>query len=406
MMLGLFLAFVALALYCEVSLWRRMRRWAVRRWLLYLYEAITVLLWVVTLACIAGFMAGWDTGSGFTKVCGVVLIAFFLNGMAKMFYVLLGYVGRRTGWERTMSVVSWGAVVFIAATIVYGASAGRSRIRVEEEMYLSDRVPEAFDGFRIVLFSDIHTGLLLNRDGMLRRLVNTVNSLDADIVVNGGDIVNYDYRELDSTVMNILSGIRSRYGVYSVLGNHDLGIYIRDKAANDPADNIRKIELAQSSIGWHILRDTSVMILKGSDTLWITGLNYPDELVHRSHRPASDTLDVSHAYMGVPDAGFNITLSHAPQVWDAIRMAGRGDVTLSGHVHSLQMKLSLGGWRWSPAAWLYDRWSGAYRDGENLLYINDGIGYAMIPMRIGAMPEVTLITLKRDGSDSIGGGFE
>lgn len=406
MMLSLFLAFVAVALYCEYSLWRRIYNDWKGRWPVWLYAVPTVSIWGVLLFCIVRFMVVSDTGSGFTRFLGVVLIIFFFNCLAKMIYLLFAYLGRITGKKRAMGTVSWILIILLGTVMSYGATAGRSRIRVEEEVFASARVPEAFDGFRIVLFSDVHTGLLLNRDRILEELVQTVNALDADVAVNCGDIVNYDYRELEPRVMNILSGMESRYGVYAVLGNHDLGIYIRDTSTYNPRENICRIEEAQESIGWRMLRDTSVMIIREADTISVTGLGFPDELVRRSHKRMADTIDVSGAYRGVPDGMFNVTVSHAPQAWDAIRGAGRGDVTLSGHVHSLQMKFSVGGRHWSPAAWFYDRWSGAYREDDRLLYINDGIGYAMMPMRIGTRPEVTLIILKRDENDSIGGGIE
>ena len=99
-------------------------------------------------------------------------------------------------------------------------------------------------------------------------------------------------------------------------------------------------------------------------------------------------------YRHVSDSTFNITISHTPQNWDEIRAAGKADLTLSGHVHAMQMKIHLGGKTWSPARWMYPRWSGLYTEDGKYLYINDGMGYVMYPMRIGAYPEITLITLR------------
>ena len=165
---------------------------------------------------------------------------------------------------------------------------------------------------------------------------------------------------------------------------------------------------AQRSLGWTVLRDSSAILVRGGDSIALTGLSFPEELVHRSHERIERELDLSEAYAGLPEKLFGITLSHTPQAWHRIMAAGRGDLTLSGHVHSLQMKLRLGQkWQWSPAAWFYDEWSGPYADGERMLYVNDGIGYAMVPMRIGARPEITLFELRRsDGGDCIGGGIE
>ena len=75
--------------------------------------------------------------------------------------------------------------------------------------------------------------------------------------------------------------------------------------------------------------------------------------------------------------------------------AGYGDLTLSGHVHSMQLKIRPWGRGWSPAKWIYKHWSGRYDTGRHTLYVNDGTGYVAYPMRLGAWPEVTLFTLKR-----------
>lgn len=102
------------------------------------------------------------------------------------------------------------------------------------------------------------------------------------------------------------------------------------------------------------------------------------------------------AYGDVPRETFNITLAHVPQLWEQITAAGYGDLTLSGHVHAMQLKIRFSGRGWSPASWLYEHWSGRYdNDDGRTLYINDGTGYVGYPMRLGARPEITLLTLKR-----------
>lgn len=395
MMVALFLSFVLIAGCCEYYIWRLLQKRGECSLFRWLYGGITAAVWALTALCIIRFVSLADAGSAFTRFCGVALIVFLFNGIAKMVYAVMACIGMLTGKRGVAGTISWIVIILLAGVTLYGATAGRSHIRIEKETFVSPRVPPAFDGFRIALFSDVHTGLLIGRDRVLKELVETVNSLNADMAVNCGDIVNYDYRELDEDVLDILGGIKSRYGVYAVPGNHDLGIYIRDTVRYNPAESLQKIEAAQKSLGWSVLRDTSVLLVEGCDTISVTGLDFPVGLIRRSHARAAGTADISAVYREIPSSVFNITLSHAPQMWDAVKGAGRGDVTLSGHVHSLQMKISAGGWQWSPAAWFYDRWSGAYRDGCRLLYINDGIGYAMIPMRIGTRPEVTLITLRR-----------
>ena len=83
-----------------------------------------------------------------------------------------------------------------------------------------------------------------------------------------------------------------------------------------------------------------------------------------------------------------------PQLWDNIRELHPADLTLAGHVHAMQIAIQVGQWRISPSMLLYKRWSGLYQEGEQYLYINDGIGYGLYPMRIGARPEITIFELK------------
>ncbi len=85
---------------------------------------------------------------------------------------------------------------------------------------------------------------------------------------------------------------------------------------------------------------------------------------------------------------------NTPEVWDAARASGPADLTLSGHVHAMQFKIRIGNWAWSPARWMYTRWSGLYEEEGKKLFINDGLGYVMYPMRIGTYPSITIFTLR------------
>lgn len=105
--------------------------------------------------------------------------------------------------------------------------------------------------------------------------------------------------------------------------------------------------------------------------------------------------DIGPTYRDVPEGLYNITAAHVPQLWDRILGTGHGDLTLSGHVHSMQSKFRLAGCAFSPAQLLYRRWSGPYEEQGRTLYVNDGIGCVGFPMRIGANPEITLFELRR-----------
>ncbi len=359
-----------------------------------IFRILSIALWIVPLAGLAVTMTRLDIRSETLRLIGTCLALFILNGAARIVHEIFGAAGRRLHCERGFRTAAWCMIGMLCLVTAYGLTTGRSRLRTTAVTVVSDRLPAGLDGLRIALISDLHTGMLPCRDAMLRRLVGTVNALEPDMIAFCGDFVNSDCRELTPEVMEILSDLRADRGIYSVEGNHDLGIYIRDTAAIPPAESLQRVIEAQRSLGWTVLRDSSAIVPVRGDTITVTGLKYPEELIRNSHGRLTDRLPLDDIYGSLPESKFNITLSHAPQAAPQVASLGLGSLTLSGHVHSLQTKLPFGERGWSPAAWLYDQWSGLYgTDGGGYLYVNDGIGCAGIPMRIGAYPEVTLITL-------------
>lgn len=289
------------------------------------------------------------------------------------------------------------AAIAVVALFVWGATAGRTTLRVNRVEIASERLPEAFRGFRIVQFSDTHLGTLLRPEHELRRLVDTINALHPDLILFCGDLINIRYTELDERAMEILGGLKSTYGVYSVTGNHDIGSYVRDTAALPVAVNLAQVIAREESMGWRVLEDSTVLLRRGGARISLSGIAFSEALRDVRHSGKMPDLDLSGVYRDTPDSLFNITVAHLPQMWELIVGAGYGDLTLSGHVHSMQMKLRLFGDRGiSPAGLIYKRWSGRYDDAQgHTLYINDGTGYVLFPMRLGAYPEITLITLTR-----------
>lgn len=325
---------------------------------------------------------------------------FFLMVVPKLTFTAISMLDYPVGaaLRRRSHIFGWlgmAAALFVGAHMLYGLTIGRSSIRVTRVEIVSDRLPASFDGLRIAQFSDLHIANLVNRDRFLTAVVDSLNSLGPDIVIQSGDIVNALASELDQGALNSLGRIRARYGVYAVLGNHDLGIYVRDTLNHRPKDIITDLVRRQQSIGWQVLRDSTAYVGNGTDTIAVTGLGYPyDPSLNSSHVLDLPEVDMKKAYGAVPEGMFNVTISHAPQLWDDVLAAGKADLTLSGHIHSMQIKVCRGERGWSPAVWLYDRWSGLYEEAGRYLYINDGLGYVMYPMRIGTRPELTLFTIR------------
>jgi len=287
--------------------------------------------------------------------------------------------------------IATGAAV--ACLLLWGATGGRTLLRVEKAEICSERIPEGFDGLKIVQLSDLHIGAMLRPEKELRRIVATVNALHPDLIIFTGDLVNIRATELNEDVLSELQ--RFEAPVYSITGNHDIGAYIKDRRKLPAAESLMQVIERQERIGWRVLQDTTIWLRRAGDSIALTGISFDPTLQWHRHASGLRSEQIGKAYRNVPDSAFNIAAVHLPQLWDQIAENGYGDLTLAGHTHSMQMKIDFFGRKWSPAAWMYDRWSGRYDEAGRTLYINDGIGSIGYPMRLGARPEITLITLCR-----------
>ena len=293
-------------------------------------------------------------------------------------------------------IVGISLCTIVAWVLIVGVVRTRKDLTVRRVEIASSRLPEAFDGYRIVFFSDLHIGSLTSAEGMCRTLVERINLLDADLVVFGGDLVNARYDELTPALASVLGEIEARDGVVAVLGNHDTGVYVRDTVALPIEENTRLLKCRIEAMGWRVVDDETEHLLRGNDTITLTGIGFSRELLeHRHSASVADSLDLRPIYSGVLRDKFNLSISHMPQLWRKIAELGYGDLVLSGHVHAMQIKGRVGGCEFSPAQLMYKEWSGLYTMPESHLYITDGVGSVGFHLRIGAPPELSELILRR-----------
>ena len=298
----------------------------------------------------------------------------------------------RRNWVRVM-----GAAVSVLAVVifVYGMAVTRTDYEVRRVVIESEKVPGSFDGYKIVQISDMHVGNMVCQQQELNEIISICNGLEADAIAFTGDLVDIRYSELSDDVLERLAMLKARDGIYSVTGNHDIGVYVKDSISLPPAVSIQKVIEAQRKIGWRVLEDETIHLRRGEDSISLTGISFSPVLQEFRHSAKIPDVAIEKAYDGKAEGGFNITLVHIPQLWDVIVSKQLADLTLSGHVHAMQMKLPIGKRGISPSRVKYRRWSGLYEEGGRWLYINDGVGYVLYPMRIGARPEITLFELRR-----------
>lgn len=362
---------------------RRREKW------LYLLVAINLLPTMLTTPL---HLFSIDNFAALDQVSRWGTFAYLVLGIARQPFCI-AYMVSRNGWLRGVGAALSLCIVSI---FIYGMAVTRTDYVVNRVTISSERLPESFDGYRIVQFTDLHIATLVNPQKEINEIVEQCNSLKPDMVAFCGDLVDIRHSEITPTIANELKRLKATDGVFSIIGNHDTGVYIRDSIRLTPKENLRRVITSQEQLGWRVLNNQTDYISRGGDSITVTGLSFDQSLHEERHSSSPEGVKLDSIYQSVPAEQFNITLSHIPQLWDNIRALHPTDLTLAGHVHAMQIAVRVGQKRLSPSMLLYKRWSGLYQEQEQYLYINDGIGYGLFPMRIGARPEITLFELKSD----------
>lgn len=337
---------------------------------------------------------GSDHGTALYAMWAITL--FFMSLGSRMAFVLTTLPGLYFKKARpALRIIGLTLGVLCIGIMVYGTTLGVNDLRVETVTITSPTLPDSFDGYRVAQFSDTHLGNLPRSGTIIKKMVEKINSLNPDLIVFTGDLVNIQSQELNPKYIEILSALSSHDGTYSVLGNHDYGMYIYDTTQTTPYESTQNLIERQQAMGWKVLQNENIWIRRAGDSIALAGVNFP----HVSHFGAVDSKhqgsNLFKAMEGVSDSSFSILLSHSPQLFDSVPAVARPNLTLSGHVHAMQLKATICGKQYSPASMLYPMFSGLYKERGRYLYINDGIGYVMYPMRIGTKPEITIFELKK-----------
>lgn len=322
--------------------------------------------------------------------CSNLTISLFLYALLRMI-LYVGWLSR----YRIIHLMALLVAIGCGGVLTHSLLIGRNALRLEQVTIRSAKLPQGWQGARLLHFSDLHVGTLKSPIEECRRLVDTILALRPDMILFTGDLTNIRHTELTPEVMCELSRLRAPLGVFSVTGNHDVGVYIKDSISL-PHDRNRQLMIRkEQAMGWCVLENENRYAIRHGDTITLTGIGFDPSLRNLRHaRHLPEDYQPWGIYDTLNKDRFNLTLVHLPQLWDNIRARGYGDLTLSGHVHSMQHKLPIGRRGWSLAALFYKYWSGLYEAPGSSLYINDGIGTVGIPARLGAPSELTLITLE------------
>ena len=298
--------------------------------------------------------------SAFPKVVFILFDAFL-----PWFFALIPALG----------VMGWFAFGFIE---------GWKRLELKHITFTSPDLPPYFDGYRLVQITDFHLGSFPPGNDFVQKVVDATNNEEPDMILFTGDLVNNQASEVEP-YLDTLRQLHAQDGIYSIWGNHDYCEYGNNHSIGALKRNRRMLYGYQESLGWHQLMNEHHVVSHGMSSIAVIGVENPGQ------PPFTNRSNLKKAMKGVDPDMFKILLSHDPHHWRREVVGKKIQLTLAGHTHAGQLKIG----KWTPARMAFKEWGGAYRIGEQMLYVSSGIG-GSFPFRLGAWPELTVITLKRD----------
>ena len=352
------------------------------------------LLWGPTiglLVLLAVFIAMHNSLHDYFGIYLIVTLCFCIPKLTfVIFSLLLRGLNRITGMNIPHAAVSALPALAMLGYILFGAIKGKENFKVKEVTFYSPNLPEKFDGYRILQLSDIHSGSWKGNPEALQKAIDLCNRQNADLALFTGDLVNSRADEL-LEFMPVFSQLKARDGVYSVLGNHDYGSYVKWKNEQARLANVDSLIARENRMGWCMLQNDHCIIYKGTDSIAIAGVE------NSGKPPFPDRGNLPKALQGT-DGMFKVLLSHDPTHWRRKVLPDTSvQLTLSGHTHDMQISL----FGFSVSKFIYPEHRGLYLEGNRGLYVNIGLGYVLFPMRLGAWPEITVLTLKKGNNKSI-----
>lgn len=280
--------------------------------------------------------------------------------------------------------------VIPAVGFIYGMVKGAYKYKVHNVKVPSSKIPAAFNGFKIVQVSDIHTGSFMDNTA-LHKAFDIVMQQGADLILFTGDLVNNKTEETKG-FEEVYSKLKAPHGVYSVLGNHDYGDYVQWDSVDAKRKNLEELMQVHANAGWKLMMNEHVALEKNGEQIALLGIeNWGGNM----HFPKYGKMEDAHR--GTEKYPFKILMSHDPSHWEKQVQTEYPDVdlTLSGHTHGMQFGIEIPGFKWSPVKYFYKQWAGLYKSGEQFLYVNRGLGFLGYPGRLGIWPEITVIELQR-----------
>ena len=271
------------------------------------------------------------------------------------------------------------AITFIAWTIWGNITVGVTHYTIQNE-----RIPEAFQGYKIVVVSDFHNAKFGDNNDVL---VEKISKENPDIIAITGDLVDSSRTDIDIAI-SFVSRLSKIAPCYYVTGNHE--VWIGEK-------NLEELEERLLAENVKVLHNESVILENEGEVIVFAGIDDPDfKDRDTAVQEYIEKIQIQEIKMerGEKVPTYTILLSHRPETFNAY-VTEDIDLVLAGHAHGGQFRLPFIGGMIAPNQGFFPKYdAGVYVKNKTTMIVSRGIGNSVIPVRIGNRPEIVVIELE------------
>ena len=255
---------------------------------------------------------------------------------------------------------------------------GNTALEVNEYEIVSDRIPEAFSGFRIAQVSDLHNAEFGEGN---EKLIELLSQTDPDMIVINGDLIDSRHTDIEIALEFARQAIKLA-PVYYVSGNHEARVH-----------EYEDLKMGLAEAGVMVLEDQKVQITREGESITLMGIDDPSFQESYLFGDAEGVARQAISDLQNESDGYTILLSHRPELFDTYVDAGV-DLVFSGHAHGGQFRFPIVGGLVAPNQGFFPQYDAGRFDEENTtMIVSRGVGNSIVPLRINNRPEIVVAQL-------------
>jgi len=255
---------------------------------------------------------------------------------------------------------------------------GNTALEVNEYEIVSDRIPEAFAGFRIAQVSDLHNAEFGEGN---EKLIELLSQTDPDMIVITGDLIDSRHTDIEIALEFARQAMKLA-PVYYVSGNHEARVH-----------EYEDLKMGLAEAGVVILENQKVEITREGESISILGIDDPSFQEDYLFGDAASVTSSALSELQNESDGYTILLAHRPELFETYVDSGV-DLVFSGHAHGGQFRLPFVGGLVAPNQGFFPEYdAGLFSEGSTTMIVSRGVGNSIIPIRFNNRPEIILVTL-------------